>query len=129
MVAAWQHREPFWYFLVQVIPVVWLPIVVGLPWLVRAWRRRLLRGDGRLGLLLGWVVLVVTFFSLSSGKRSLYIYPAVPALALAAAPITTALVRRLGSTRGRRRVVRGGTTAWFLAMITWGFAEPFVSAR
>ena len=62
MVAAEQHREPFWYFLVQVIPVLWLPIVAGLPWLVRAWRRRLARGDGRLALLLGWVVLVVTLF-------------------------------------------------------------------
>ena len=129
MIAAWQHREPFWFFLVEVIPVVWLPVVVGLPWLVPAWRRRLLRGDGRLGLLLGWVVLVVTFFSLSSGKRSLYIYPAVPALALATAPIAAARVRGLASTRGRRRAVQAGTAVWFLAMITWGFAEPFLSAR
>ena len=35
MVAAWQHREPFWYFLVEVIPVVWLPVVIGLPWRFR----------------------------------------------------------------------------------------------
>jgi 4-amino-4-deoxy-L-arabinose transferase-like glycosyltransferase len=129
MIAARQHREPFWYFLVQVIPVAWLPVVVGLPWLAPAWRRRLLRGDGRLAILLGWVGLVVTFFSLSSGKRSVYIYPAVPALALAAAPIVTALVRRRASTPGRRRVVRAGTAVWFLAMIAWGFAEPFVGAR
>ena len=117
MIAARQHREPFWYFLVQVIPVAWLPVVVGLPWLVPAWRRRLLRGDGRLALLLGWVGLVVTFFSLSSGKRSVYIYPAVPALALAAAPIATAFgtpprldapapTRRPG--RHRRLVPRDG---------------------
>jgi 4-amino-4-deoxy-L-arabinose transferase-like glycosyltransferase len=129
MVAAWQHREPFWYFLVEVIPLQWLPIVAGLPWLVAAWRRRLRRGDGRLVALLGWIGLVVAFFSLSSGKRSLYIYPAVPALALATAPIAAVLVRRLASTRGRRRVVRAGAAVWFLAMITWGFAEPFIRAR
>src|SRR6185503_16918314 len=45
MTQAWQHREPFWYFLVQVIPLLWLPMVAGLPWLVLAWRRRLARGD------------------------------------------------------------------------------------
>src|SRR5262245_52272394 len=55
MVSAWQHRENFWFFPVEVIPLFWLPVVAGLPWLVPAWRRRLLRGDGRLLLLLGWV--------------------------------------------------------------------------
>jgi 4-amino-4-deoxy-L-arabinose transferase-like glycosyltransferase len=128
MVAAWQHREPLWYFLVEVIPVVWLPIVAGLPWLVPVWRRRLVRGDGRILLLLGWVVLVVTFFSLSSGKRSLYIYPAVPALALAAAPAVVALVRPLASTGGRRRLAQAGAAVWLLALIAWGLAEPFVGA-
>jgi 4-amino-4-deoxy-L-arabinose transferase-like glycosyltransferase len=53
MASAWQHREPFWYFPVEVIPVAWLPLVLGLPWLVPAWRRRLVRGDGRLLLMLG----------------------------------------------------------------------------
>ena len=129
MVAARQHREPFWYFLVEVIPVVWLPVVVGLPWLVPAWRRRLTRGDGRLLLLLGWIALVVAFFSLSRGKRSLYIYPALPALALAAAPTIAALARRLGSKPARRRMVQAGTAAWFLALIAWGLAEPFAGAR
>jgi 4-amino-4-deoxy-L-arabinose transferase-like glycosyltransferase len=35
--------------------------------------------------LLAWVVLVVLFFSLSSGKRGVYVLPAVPALVMAAA--------------------------------------------
>ena len=93
----------------------WLPLVAGLPWLVPAWRRRLLRGDGRVLLLIGWVVLVVTFFSLSSGKRSLYVFPAVPALALAAAPVVAGCLRparqdprtpSVSSTRRGRRLVR-----------------------
>jgi 4-amino-4-deoxy-L-arabinose transferase-like glycosyltransferase len=128
MVRAWQHREPFWYFLAEVIPVAWLPIVAGLPWLVPAWRRRLGRGDGRLLLLLGWVGLVVLFFSLSSGKRSLYIFPAVPGLALAAAPIAVAHLRRLGRTVGWRRALRVAVAGWFVALTAWGFAEPFVAA-
>jgi 4-amino-4-deoxy-L-arabinose transferase-like glycosyltransferase len=128
MVSAWQHREPFWYFPIRVIPLYWLPIVAGLPWLVPAWRRRLARGDGRFLLLLGWVGLVVAFFSLSSGKRSLYVYPAVPALALAAAPIATALVRRVSRSPSRRRVGRAAVVAWFLVLIVWGFAEPLLLA-
>jgi 4-amino-4-deoxy-L-arabinose transferase-like glycosyltransferase len=128
MVAAWQHREPFWYFLVQVIPLFWLPVVIGLPWLVPRWGRQLRRGDGRLLLLLGWVTLVMAFFSLSTGKRSVYIYPAVPALALAAAPSLAARVRRHAGRGGRRRLVHAAAAIWFLAMIVWGFAEPFVEA-
>ncbi len=128
MVSAWQHREPVWYFLVQVIPLYWIPVVACLPWLVPAWRRRLLRGDGRLLLLIGWVALVVTFFSLSSGKRSLYVYPAVPALALAAAPVVAGYCRRLASTPGRRRLLHAGVAAWFLGMTAWSVAETFVRA-
>ncbi|HEY7141655.1 MAG TPA: glycosyltransferase family 39 protein [Methylomirabilota bacterium] len=128
MVAAWQHREPVWYFVAKVIPLMWLPAVAGLPWLVPAWRRRLVRGDGRQQLLLGWVALVVVFFSLSSGKRSLYVYPAVPALALAAAPLVATLLRRLRRITGRR-LIEAGVAVWFVGMIAWGWAEPFVGAR
>jgi 4-amino-4-deoxy-L-arabinose transferase-like glycosyltransferase len=128
MLSAWQHREPFWYFPVRVIPLFWLPVVAGLPWLIPAWRRRLARGDGRLLLLLGWILLVVMFFSLSSGKRSLYVYPAVPALALAAAPVAAALVHRLSRRARVRQLVRAGIAVWFLGIIAWGFGEPFLRA-
>jgi 4-amino-4-deoxy-L-arabinose transferase-like glycosyltransferase len=127
MVSAWQHREPFWYFVVQVIPLLWLPLVAGLPWLVPAWRRRLGRGDGRCLLLIVWIALVVTFFSLSSGKRSVYVFPAVPALALAAAPIVAGWARRLGRLAGGR-LVHAAVVLWFLALTAWGLGEPFVRA-
>ena len=35
---AWHHQEPFWYFVVNVIPVLWLPLTALLPWLVPKWR-------------------------------------------------------------------------------------------
>ena len=91
---AWGHREPFWYYLVQVIPLFWLPGSLFLPWLIPAWRRRLARGDSRYLLLLGYVVTVVVFFSLSSGKRGLYVLPALPAFALACAPLLPGLLRK-----------------------------------
>jgi hypothetical protein len=71
----------------------------------------------------------VAFFSLSRGKRGLYVYPAVPALALAAAPMLAALVRGPTLDSKLRRVVTIGALVWFGGLITWGLAEPFVGAR
>jgi 4-amino-4-deoxy-L-arabinose transferase-like glycosyltransferase len=96
---AWHHREPFWYFLVEVIPWFWLPLTALLPWLVPSWRQALREKDLRVALLLAWIVLVVTFFSLSSGKRGVYVLPAVPALALASAPYLRAIAERLTAQR------------------------------
>jgi 4-amino-4-deoxy-L-arabinose transferase-like glycosyltransferase len=91
---AWHHREPFWYFIVEVIPGLWLPLTLLLPWLVplfrNAWRAR----DLRIVLPVTWVVLVVLFFSFSSGKRGVYVLPALPALALATGPYLPGLLQR-----------------------------------
>src|SRR5690606_30955641 len=83
---AWHHREPFWYFIVYVIPVLWLPWIALLPWLVPQWRAALRAHDLRIGALLWWAFVVVIFFSASSGKRGVYILPVVPAFVLACAP-------------------------------------------
>ena len=91
---AWHHREPFWYFIVQVIPGLWLPLTLLLPWLVPQWRKAWQAGDLRVGLLTSWSLLVLLFFSLSSGKRGVYILPALPALALASGPYLLDLVQR-----------------------------------
>ncbi|MCP2072422.1 UNVERIFIED_ORG: 4-amino-4-deoxy-L-arabinose transferase-like glycosyltransferase [Pseudomonas lini] len=122
---AWEHREPFWYFLVQVIPKYWLPIFFMLPWLVPAWRRQLLKHDARVLLLLGWVLLVLLFFSLSSGKRKLYIFPALPALILLVAPLLPWMLRRGFLGRARGKVVFTVLTAlWLGAWFARGFIEP-----
>lgn len=91
---AWHHREPFWYFIVEVIPGLWLPLTLLLPWLVPQWRKALQARDLRVALLLSWVVLVVLFFSFSSGKRGVYALPALPALALASGPYLIDLMQR-----------------------------------
>lgn len=122
---AWEHKEPFWYFLVMVIPKYWLPMFLALPWLVPAWRKQLSKHDGRVLVLLGWVILVILFFSLSSGKRKLYIYPALPGLVLLVAPLVPWLLRRWFAQRVRgRKVFMGATLAWFVAWFVWGFVEP-----
>jgi 4-amino-4-deoxy-L-arabinose transferase-like glycosyltransferase len=97
---AWHHHEPFWFFLVNVIPVLWLPLTALLPWLWPRWRAALRAGsrDTFVAVLLAWVVIVVLFFSASAGKRGVYVLPAVPALVMAAATWLPEILR-LRSTR------------------------------
>jgi 4-amino-4-deoxy-L-arabinose transferase-like glycosyltransferase len=100
---AWHHHEPFYFYLVNVIPVLWLPLIALVPWLWPRWRTALRGRDTMTAVLLAWVVIVVLFFSASSGKRGLYVLPAVPALAMAAAPWLPELLRA----RGPRRLAFG----------------------
>lgn len=84
--ASWAHHEPWYYFLVQVIPPLWLPGTLLLPWLVGRWVRAVRAADGRIALLLAWVAMVIIFFSASPGKRGVYVLPALPAFALLVGP-------------------------------------------
>ena len=92
---AWHHVKPAWYYL-QTMLTLWLPGVLLAPWLLPAWWRRVRRVDPRYALLLGWALLVLVFFSASPGKREVYIFPMLPALAIAAAPLLAGLLRRRG---------------------------------
>lgn len=96
---AWHHHEPVWYYFTNVIPVLWLPLVALVPWLWPRWRIALRERDTLTAVLLAWVVIVLLFFSLSSGKRGVYVLPAVPALAMAAAPWLPELLRARGPRR------------------------------
>jgi 4-amino-4-deoxy-L-arabinose transferase-like glycosyltransferase len=96
---AWHHHEPFWYYLLSVIPVLWLPLIALVPWLWRRWRAAARARDTVVVSLLAWVVIVVLFFSSSSGKRGVYVLPALPALAMAAAPWLPELLRAKGPRR------------------------------
>lgn len=92
---AWHHNEPFWYF-GEVIALFWLPFSIFIPWLLKPWREAWRSRDARVWLPLLWVLLVLLFFSASPGKRDMYILPALPMLALAAAPFLPGLGERRG---------------------------------
>ena len=77
-----------------IIAVDWLPLSLLLPWAIPAWWRRLRRGDARFALPLGWFLLVLVFFSISPGKRDVYILPTLPMVALALAPLLPGLLRK-----------------------------------
>ena len=105
--AAWHHQQGPLYF-PQVMLTTWMPLVFVLPWALRGWWRRL-RGvshtevtaskrtaDARYVLLLGWVLCVLLFFSLSKGKRDMYILPALPMLAVVSGPALILAMRKTG---------------------------------
>ena len=119
----WHHHEPWWYFL-QVIAVFWLPFSLALPWLLKPWRDAWRARDARVWLPLAWFLLVLAFFSASGGKRDMYILPALPALALAAAPFLDAATQRAGL----RRALLGFVVLLSVVLLAAGamaaFGEP-----
>lgn len=83
---SWGHLKPWYYYLTSVIPSLWFP----LPLLLLALFRPLtdaIRHRPVILVLLAWVALVILFFSLSPGKRGVYLLPALPMLALVLAPL------------------------------------------
>ena len=120
---SWIHVKPFWYFFTSVIPPLWLPASALIPWAIPRWREAWRGRDLRIALLLCWVLLVVLFFSLSTGKRGVYILPALPAFCLAMAPVLLQLWARVGV----RRVFLGLSlfiSAASLLLATYALLKP-----
>ncbi len=113
---SWSHPQPPWYFLG--VMLTWAPMILALPWAIPAWRRRLRRRDARYLLPLAWWALVLLFFSIPSGKRDVYILPALPMACLALAPLLPGILRRAWP----RRIALGWAVAFALAMLGAGLA-------
>ena len=90
---SWDHQHPFWYY-AGVVATSWLPLALVLPGVIPRWRERLAARDARLLIPLTWIVLVIAFFSFPKGKRDVYIMPALPLLALCAAPFLQDVLQR-----------------------------------
>ncbi|WP_368565590.1 ArnT family glycosyltransferase [Pseudoxanthomonas sp. UTMC 1351] len=118
--ASWHHEQPAYYFF-EVMATMWLPTVLALPWAIVAWRRRLLRRDPRYLLPLAWWALVIVFFTIPSGKRDMYILPALPMMALALGPLLPGLLHR----RGVRATVSAFTWVFASALLLGGLAMWF----
>jgi hypothetical protein len=112
--AAWHHVKPWYYFIVEVIPALWLPWSVLLFWLVPGFKNAFRERDARVWLPLTWALLVLTFFSVSPGKRGVYVHPALPALALASLPLLPALLARPGVRRAGWALAH---TFWLIAVL------------
>lgn len=90
--ASWAHVQPFWYFL-PVIVFNWFPLSLAYPALLPRWWRDLRDREARVMLPLAWSALLLVFFSIPSGKRDVYLMPALPMVVLAMAPHWETLLR------------------------------------
>lgn len=99
---SWHHLHPWYYFLVLVIPLCWFPVSLLIPTMLlqNDWRKLI---TPKIWVLLIWVALVVTFFSISPGKRPLYILPALPMVCLALGALWSNV----------------GLPAWVERLLTW----------
>ena len=97
--SAWHHVKPWYLFVGDIIPSLWLPMSLLFFWLVPRWGAAWRERDARVWVPLGWAMLTVLFFTLSPGKRGVYILPALPAVAIAAAPFLPELFNRRGVQR------------------------------
>jgi len=73
-------KQPPWYYL-ENLPINVFPWTLFLPWTLYAvWKRR--REGPAMRLLLSWTLPAIVFFSISSGKRAIYLLPLFPAFAI-----------------------------------------------
>jgi 4-amino-4-deoxy-L-arabinose transferase-like glycosyltransferase len=82
---AWHHIQSKFYYL-PIMLYGWLPLSLTYPGSIPRWWQALKAKDARILLPLGWMLLVLLFFSASAGKRDVYILPMLPMLALITAP-------------------------------------------
>ena len=76
------HVRPFYYFLYQ-LPVDALPWSLLLPWgLAHLWGEAREKTNSSARFLICWIAVPFLFFTLSAGKRGVYLLPVFPALAV-----------------------------------------------
>lgn len=120
---AWHHRRWAGYFVVETIPWAWLPLTLTFPWTLPAAWRRIRRRDARIFVPLAWTAIVILFFSMSPGKRGIYVLPALPACVIALAPLLPGTFR-LGQARRLARIALWSTTAILVAIGVVLWTQP-----
>jgi len=90
---SWDHHHPALYY-IPIILFTWLPLSLTYPGTLPRWWQALKAKDARILLPLGWIVLLLVFFSIPKGKRDVYIMPALPMLALISAPYLDELLKK-----------------------------------
>ncbi len=114
----WGHINAWHYLFTVAIPLAWPPLLV---LMITQWRRlgRLLRDDSSARALFAWALLVLVFFSLSRGKRVVYILPALPMLCLVAGALWQRALDE-GGTRASAMALRTGVVLLGLGLAALG---------
>jgi len=132
-VRAWEHTAP-WYFYLSAFPAEFLPWTLFLPQALLA-GVRLPRHQRREGwwFALCWLVTILGFFSISSGKRDIYILPAFPAAALLVGWIWSHWWHRAPKEVSvwtiRLPALVFALALWGLAVGIWGGVDGFLPRR
>ena len=116
---AWHHVKPVWFYLTDVIPPFWLPLSLLIPWLVWLSKGAIKQGNRTVFLLVGQLLLLLTFFSFSPGKRGVYITPGTIPFVLLAAPWLPQLLERPWP----RRLLQG--LGWLISLLFMALAIAF----
>ena len=105
-VDAWNAQHPVWYYLWR-FPAGFFPWIVFLPWGLHAGLARSRpAGERRSAIVLTlWIAAIVVFFSLSTGKRGVYIIPLYPAASLLVARLFRGSAEQRGGSAGMRRLL------------------------
>jgi 4-amino-4-deoxy-L-arabinose transferase-like glycosyltransferase len=122
--SGFDHAQPWWYFLTR-SPVDLLPGTLLLPAAALVniddpIRRRFHR---RLWI---WILVPLVFFSFSASKRPVYMFPALPPIALLAGSVVDLLVSRKERTTARRLAVSGEAVTLAVMGIA-GLATPLLA--
>ncbi len=113
-------RPPYYYL--ENLPVNLFPWTLFLPWTIWfAWKRR--RESDAMRILLCWIVPAIIFFSISSGKRAVYLLPLFPAIATLVAYSVVELSDDVKRAWVRRSV--GGV--WAILLLAFGISLFTVS--
>ncbi len=97
---SWAHHQPFYYYILEVIPLFWLPLSLFIPWLIKPIKKAFANKERRIIYPMVMVFFVIFFFSLSKGKRAEYMLPILPMFVLVVAPyfemlVTNKIIQRL----------------------------------
>jgi 4-amino-4-deoxy-L-arabinose transferase-like glycosyltransferase len=132
-VRAWEHTAP-WYFYLGAFPVEFLPWTLFLPQALLAGARLHphQRRDGW-WFALCWLLTMLGFFSISTGKRDIYILPAFPAAALLVGWIWSHWSQRVHNEVSmwaiRLPALMFVLTLYGLAIRIWGAVDGFLPRR
>ncbi|MDY6862159.1 MAG: glycosyltransferase family 39 protein [Thermodesulfobacteriota bacterium] len=79
----WSHQRPFYYYFIN-FPADFAPWIILIPWAIYYFYfvNPEVRKNSEFKFCFAWFVATFIFFSLSSGKRNLYLLPAYPAITL-----------------------------------------------
>lgn len=126
-VQAWNNVQPFYYYLHR-FPLSFLPWSLLFPAaavaIARRWRQE---SDGGLRFCVLWFAIVFVFFSVSTGKRTVYLLPLFPAVALLLGWFVEGGWRALGE--AAPRWMRATALALAALFLLGGIAAPLAAER